>query len=168
MKRIALAICLCLGMGISFAVADEMKTDIKFPTDYKTFKNYLSLDQTLSDEQIMRIFANDIAVKGMKENGVLPYGSVLTAEIYIAKKDKDGKVIESNLGKRIRNKLAVIAVMEKRKGASKKWTGDLNNGDWDFATFNPDGSVAKNDLKQCAACHAPHKDKQHVFSIEHF
>lgn len=168
MKRIVLAICLCLGMGFSFAVADEIKTDIKFPKNYKTFKNYLSVDQKLFDDQISRMFANDIAIKGMKENGVFPYGSVLTAEIYKAKKDKNGKVIKSGLGKRIRSELAVIAVMEKRKGASKKWTGDLNNGDWDFATFNPDGSVAKIDLKQCAACHAPHKDKQHVFSIEHF
>ncbi|MEP3475757.1 MAG: cytochrome P460 family protein [Hyphomicrobiales bacterium] len=168
MKRIALAICLCLGMGISFVVADEMKTDIKFPKDYKTFKNYLSMDQSQNHDQIIRIFANDIALKGMKEKGVFPYGSVLTAEIYKAKLDKDGKVIESSLGRRIRSKLAVIAVMEKRKGASEKWTGDLNNGDWDFATFNPDGSVAKIDLKQCAACHAPLKDTQHVFSFDHF
>ena len=168
MQRIAIAICLCLGMGISFAVADEMKTDIEFPKNYKTFKNYLSMDQSQNADQIIRIFANDIAVQGMKEKGIFPYGSILTAEIYKAKKDKDGKVIESSLGRRIRDKLAVIAVMEKRKGASKKWTGDLNNGDWDFATFSPDGSVAKIDLKQCAACHAPLKDKQHVFSFEHF
>lgn len=168
MIRLIFLICLALGLGVTASFASEDKITIKFPKDYKSFTNYLSLDRTQNDDQIIRLFANDIAMKGMKETGKFPYGSVIAAEVYKAKKDKDGEVIESALGRRIKGKFALVAVMEKKKGAGKKWTGDLNNGDWDFATFKPDGSVAKKDLAKCAACHAPLKDTQHIFSIEHF
>ena len=92
---------------------------------------------------------------------------MIAAEVYKAKKDKDGEVIESDLGRRVRSKLAAIAVMEKRKGFGADLPKDLKNGEWDFAVFKTDGSVAKKDLNKCRACHAPLTDKDHVFSFEH-
>lgn len=165
-KKIIIA---CLGLLISQgALAEDTPSKIKFPENYKTtFTNYLSLDRTQNDDQIIRLFANDLALKTFKETGEFPDGSVIVAEIYKAKKDKDGEVIESDLGRRIRDKFALIAVMEKRKGFGDDLPDNLKNGDWDFATFKPDGSVAKKDLNGCRACHAPLKDQQHVFSIEH-
>jgi len=141
---------------------------IKFPANYKTaFTNYLNLDRTQNDDQIIRLFANDIAVKGMQDTGVFPNGSVLIGEVYKAKKDASGKVLKSTLGRRIIDKLAVIAVMEKQAGWGDQFPAALKNGDWDFATFNPDGSVAKKDLNSCRACHAPLAATQHTFSSEH-
>lgn len=169
MLRTIILSIISLSLGLSVAFADSHKTnEIKFPKEYQSFKNYFSGDRlSPNDGQIIRIFANDIALKGMKKNAKLPYGSVIAAEIYKAKKDKDGEVIESNLGRRVRNKLAVIAVMEKRKGFGANVSKEFRNGDWDFAVFKPDGSVAKKDLNKCRACHAPLTEKQHVFSIEH-
>ena len=169
MLRIIFLSFISLMLSLTVANADGHKmNEIKFPKDYKSFKNYFSGDRlSPNDAQTIRIFANDIAVKGMAKDGKLPYGSVIAAEVYKAKKDKDGEVIESDLGRRVRTKLAAIAVMEKRKGFGANLSEDLKNGEWDFAVFKPDGSVAKKDLNKCRACHAPLTEKQHVFSLEH-
>lgn len=142
---------------------------IKFPADYRSsFTNYLNLDRTQNDDQIIHLYANDVAMKGMKESGTFPNGSILIGEVYKAKKDAKGEVIESQLGQRIRDKFAVIAVMEKQAGWGANFSEEHKNGDWDFAAFKPDGSVAGKDLNACRACHAPLTEVDHVFSFEHF
>ncbi len=165
MRTIALVMLAC-SMMVYTASAEDQR--IQFPENYQTtFTNYLSLDRVQNADQIIRLFANDIALKGMKENGEFPDGSILIGEVYKAKKDADGKVIESSLGRRIRGPLALVAVMEKQKGWGEQFPQGLKNGDWDFATFKPDGSVAKKDLNGCRACHAPLTKLRHVFSYEH-
>ncbi|MEM7226681.1 MAG: cytochrome P460 family protein [Pseudomonadota bacterium] len=163
----ALAIfTLCVLLLARPAVAEEQR--IQFPEDYRsTFTNYLNLDRTQNDDQIIHLYANQLAIDGLRDSGTFPDGSVLIGEVYKAKKDEAGEVIESILGHRIRGKLALVAVMEKRAGWGDAFSEDLRNGDWDFAAFKPDGSIAKKDLDECRACHAPLGDLQHVFSIEH-
>ncbi len=141
---------------------------IHFPSNYKeTFTNYLSLDRTQNVDQIIHLYANDIALKGVRSTGEFPDGSVLVGEVYKAKKDSDGKILESALGRRLQGNLAIVAVMEKQKGWGDKFPSGLKNGDWDFATFKVNGDVAKNDLNTCRACHSPLRNFQNVFSYEH-
>ena len=114
------------------------------------------------------MFAPKAALDAAKSGAELPDGTVLVAEIYKAKKDKDGKVIKSSLGRRIRDKFAAIAVMQKEKGWGEQYPEALRNGDWDFAIFNPKGErLVDKDLNSCRGCHAPLKDTQHLFSLEH-
>lgn len=165
-KFIALLVSVSFICLTSVGMAEEQR--IKLPADYATkFKNYLSLDRTQNPDQVIRLFANDIAAKGPGPDGKFAEGSVLIAEVYKAKKDADGEVIESALDRRVRDKFALIAVMEKRAGWGDGFPEELRNGDWDFATFKPDGSPAKKDLNNCRACHAPLGEMDHVFSIEH-
>ncbi len=141
---------------------------IEFPENYKTeFTNYLSLDRTQNPDQTIRLFANDIAMQGMCEDGKLPYGSVIVAEVYKAQKDKDGKVLTSSLNRRIRDKFALVAVMKRGEGFGGKLPAQFRNEDWDFAAFKPDGTPAKKDLNSCRSCHVPYKDKHHLFSYDH-
>ena len=64
--------------------------------------------------------------------------------------------------------MALIAVMEKQPGWGAKFDEEHRNGDWDFAAFKPDGSVAASkDLNDCRACHASLVKEDHVFSVEH-
>jgi len=142
---------------------------IQLPSDYRTsFTNYLSLDRAQNHDQIIRLFANDVAMKGMKSDGEFPYGSVFVAEVYKAKKDANGEVVTSELGRRVRDKFALIAVMEKQPGWGDKFDKPYKNGDWDFAAFKPDGTVAASkDLNACRSCHAPLGKSDHVFSFEH-
>ena len=166
MRLFIIAITALLVVPI-IALAQEAR--IKLPTDYRSqFTNYLSLDRVQNHDQIIRLFANDVAMEGMKDGGKFSSGSILVAEVYKAKKDENGDVIESELGRRVRDKFALIAVMEKQPGWGEDFKAEHKNGDWDFAAFKPDGSVAASkDLNACRACHAPLGKSDHVFSFEH-
>ncbi len=154
------------GLLAGSAYADDER--IAFPSDYKTtFTNYLSLDRVQNADQIIRLFANDVALDAASAGKELPSGSVLVGEIYAAKKDKDGAVVTSALGHRVRDKFAAIAVMQKGDGWGARYPEGLRNGDWDFAIFSPDGKRLDKDLNACRQCHAPLAGTQHLFSLEH-
>ncbi len=156
---------ICL-FTLSQAHAGDSK--VQLPADYKsTFTNYVSNDRIQNEDQTVRIFANDIAMQGPGKDGKLPYGSVLVAEVYKAKKDKDGNIVTSILNRRVRGKFALIGVMERKKGYGEGRADGLKTGDWDFGAFKPDGSVADKDLNDCRACHSPLSSTHHVFSYEH-
>ena len=163
-KLVSIAmISLC---ATSVATADEHR--VRFPADYGTaFANYLSLDRTQNPDQTIRLFANDTALGGAGEDGSLANGSVLVAEIYSALEDAEGQVITSELNRRIHNELLAIAVMEKQEGWGDAYPDALRNGDWDFAVFSPAGERLDKDLNACRACHAPLKERDHVFSYRH-
>lgn len=150
----------------SLAFAED--NQVPLPEDYAaTFTNYLSLDRVQNPDQTIRLFANDIAMQGPGEDGKLPYGSVLVAEVYKARKNEAGEVKVSSLNRRIRGDFALIAVMQREKGFGDAFPEELKNGDWDFAAFKPDGSAADKDLNACRACHAPLVDSNHLFSLDH-
>jgi len=164
MRIFALAISTAL-LATTLQAADN---DITFPADYKTtFTNYLSLDRTQNPDQVIRLFANDVAMQGPGPDGKLPYGSILVAEIYKAKRNADGSVKTSALGRRIKNEFAVVGVMQREEGWGSQHAPEFRNGNWEFAAFKPDGSVAKKDLNACRACHAPLVNTNHLFSYEH-
>ena len=142
---------------------------IAFPANYRTAMiNYLSLDRVQNDDQVIRLFTSKAALDAGKAGKPIPYGTVIVAEIYKAKKNAKGEVIESSLGRRIRDKFAAVAVMQKEKGWGEKFSDEHKNGDWDFAIFSPKGErLVKKDLNACRACHAPLKETQHLFSLEH-
>ena len=157
---------LALSLMTGVAAADDAR--ISFPSDYKsTFTNYLNLDRVQNEDQIIHLFANDIAIEAAQAGKELPTGSVLVGEIYAARKDENGKVQKSSLGLRIRDKLAAVAVMQKGEGWGTAFPEGLRNGDWDFAIFSPDGKRLEKDLNACRQCHAPLADTQHLFSLEH-
>ena len=148
------------------AVAGEDR--IAYPANYaSTFTNYLSLDRVQNGDQIIRLFANNIALESAKEGAALADGSVLVGEIYAAKRDSEGQVVVSDLGRRIRDKMLAVAVMEKRSGWGASFSDELRNGDWDFAIFSPKGDKLDKDLNTCRSCHAPLTETDHLFSIQH-
>ena len=166
LKRMILVGLAALMMAVCSYAQDER---VSFPTDYATkFKNYVSSDRLMNEDQAIRLFANDIALQGPGEDGKFANGSVLVAEVYKAKKGEDGEILESQLGRRIRGKLAAVGVMEKREGWGQSIPEKLRTGDWDFAIFSPDGKrLVKKDLNKCRECHAPHASTDHLYSYEH-
>ena len=166
MHKLLKAVGLVSLLTVSSVYADDAK--ISFPADYATtYTNYLSLDRTQNPDQIIRLFANDIAMQGPGEDGKLPFGSILVAEVYKAKLDSEGKAIESSIGRRIRDKFALIAVMQREEGWGEQHAPEIRNGNWEMAAFKPDGTVADKDLNACLACHAPFKAQNFVFSYDH-
>jgi len=166
MKKTAIAV-FAVASIVAAALANAKDPDIAFPADYKSYKNYLSLDRTLIADQVIRLFANEKAAAGVDGKGALADGSVLVAEIYKAKLNDKSEAIESSLGRRIRDKLAAIAVMEKRAGCCGDRPEEFRTGEWDFAVFSPDGKRLEKDLNTCRGCHNPLKDADFLFSYDH-
>lgn len=142
---------------------------VALPENYRdTYVEYLSLDRVQNPDQFIRLFANDIAMQGADSKGELQNGSVLVAEVYSVQKNQDGTVKQSALNRRIKDKLVLLAVMEKQAGFGKTSGSAIHTGDWDFAAYKPNGETAPKNLDGCRACHAPLTNSDFVFSIEHF
>ena len=167
MKLQNIKIVLLCGWLLVESVANAEQR-VALPMGYTdNYFEYLSLDRTIETDQIMRIYANDIAMQGPDVSGELPSGSIIVGEVYSVQKDADGNVIVSSLGRRIENDLILVAVMEKRTGFANSSTSRVATGDWDFGAFKADGSVAPKELDECRVCHAPLKDYEFMFSLEH-
>ena len=163
MKTLAMIVLTLTSYPLS---AEEPR--VSYPMEYReSFVEYLSLDRTQNPDQIIRLYANTKAMQGAAENGELLDGSVLVGEVYSAKKDDEGNVIESSLGRRIAEKLILVAVMEKQGAWEEASTSSIPVGDWDFGAFKPNGQQAGKDLDACRACHAPLRQTDFMFSLSH-
>ena len=154
-------------IGAPAALAQEDRV-LAFPQEYRTeFIRYYSGDRLLAEEQTITLYANSIAAEGARKDGKLPAGSVLLAEIYAARKDADGNVIASGLGRRVQGELKAIALMERRDGWDDQYSDELKVGDWEFEVFSPDGKNLGKDTTACRECHQPLGDAEFLFSLEH-
>lgn len=141
---------------------------LAFPEGYKeNFTLYFTGDRFLEEEQTIKIYANDIALSGVKKDGKLPDGSVLIAELYAAMKDSDGEVVESQIGRRVAGDFKAIALMERRAGWDDQYPEELKVGDWEFEVFSPSGENLGKDTTACRECHHPLIDTEFTFSVEH-
>jgi hypothetical protein len=161
-----LAVVLAGGLGAGTALAEDVTLNL--PADYRTaFDNYLIADRLGQEDQVIALFANDVARSGARADGRLPYGSVLVGEIYKAQTDAEGQVIESALGRRIPAELAAIVLMERREGFDAQYPEALKVGDWEFEVFSPAGDNLAKDTTACRECHAPLTDTEHTFTFAH-
>ena len=161
------ALALAAGLSACAATAAD-DVALELPADYRTsFDNYLIADRQGQEDQVMSMYANDIAREGARADGKLPYGSVLIGEVYAAKKDADGAVIESQLGRRVPAELKAIVVMERREGWDAQYPEELKVGDWEFEVFSPDGKNLAKDTTACRECHHPLTDTEFTFSYQH-
>ena len=157
-----------LGLALLATAAVAGPDNVEWPANYKTtFTQYFSGDRTANDKQVIRIFANPIAVQGAQSNGKLPYGSVLVGELYSVKLDADGEATESVLGRRIIDKLAAVVVMQRGEGFDAEYSEALKVGDWEFAVFSSSGERLNKDVTACRECHHPLTDKEFIWSYQH-
>ncbi len=149
-------------------IANAEESRVLLPENYREeFVEYLSLDRTQNPDQFIRLLANDVAMRGKNQKGQFPNNSVLVAEVYSVKKNEDGTVKTTMLNRRIKDKLLLIAVMEKREAFGEKSISKINTGDWDFGAYKSNGKVAPKNLEECRACHAPLTGRDFLFSGEH-
>ena len=161
---------LCIGFGLGLLASGAMAgpDNVAWPADYKTsFINYYNGDRTANNEQVIRVFANDIAESGAMADGKLPFGSVIVAELYSVKFDEDGEPLESMLGRRIIDKLSAVVVMQRGEGFDAEYPDELTVGEWEFAVFKPSGERVEKDVTSCRECHHELTDTEHLYSYEH-
>lgn len=162
------AIVLLLALGATMPVQAQEDRALAFPENYRTeFTRYYSGDRLMNDDQTIVLYANDIAVAGADDPGGPPSGAVLVAEIYAASKGADGKVLESDLARRLPGEWKAIALMERRDGWGDQYPVGLKVGNWEFEVFSTSGKNLGKDTTACRACHEPRSEKGFMFSLEH-
>ena len=165
MRRVSL-----LALFSSLIARGALASDIalELPVDYKTsFDNYLISDRLGQEDQVISLFANSTAREGARADGKLPNGSILVGEIYEAKAETDGTIVESQLGRRIPAKLKAIVMMERRAGWDDQYPEELKVGDWEFEIFSPSGENLGKDTTACRECHHPLTDTEFTWTFDH-
>ncbi|MEL6476639.1 MAG: cytochrome P460 family protein [Pseudomonadota bacterium] len=154
-----------LGAATAWAAEDRV---LELPADYQTaFDNYMISDRLGQEDQVISLFANEVARSGPLQDGRLPEGSVLIGELYKVKLDGDGAPLLSPLNRRIPDKLAAIVVMEKRAEWAGQYPDDLKLDGWEFEVFSPTGENLAKDTTACRECHAPLGETDYLWSIAH-
>lgn len=138
---------------------------VKYPESYQQVFTQYDIANRANQTQVAKFYANEIAVASYKKGEEAAPGSVVIMEIYEPKKDADGKIVSGDDGIFEIEKLAAVAVMEKKSDWDKAFSQDNRAGDWGFALYNPDGTPKSNDLN-CVQCHIPLKPQDHLFTFQ--
>lgn len=140
---------------------------VAFPTGYQTqFRLYATIDRA-NPKQIAVAYANETALRAKETGAPLPEGSVLVMEVWTAKLDAQEKPVLDARGRRIEDKLAMIAVMEKRRGWGAEYPPELRNGEWEYAAFDPDTkALRQQSYKACFECHKPKAETDFLFTLD--
>ena len=107
---------------------------VKFPEGYEKGELFTTVTRGNTYEEL---YTSRIAIEAVQNGQPIPSGTVITLEIY---EDEE---------------LDRIFVMEKRAGWGDQNPPDMRNGDWQYQSFSPEGSVDEEaDIGRCFSCHA--------------
>jgi cytochrome P460 len=150
-------------MSAIYVYAEGDPEFVKFPTGYDaSYTNYATMNRAGKD-LVAKMYANDIAISSYEKGRTAASGSIIVMEVYKTKKDASDKPIVGNNGVYEIDKLAAVAVMERRDDWEEAYTSEHRLVDWGFAIYNPDGTQKSNDLA-CVQCHTPQKSVDYLFS----
>lgn len=138
---------------------------VEFPEGYEqTFSQY-GIANRANQKQLAKFYANKTAVESYKKGEEAAPGSVVVMEIYETKKDAEDNIQSGEDGLFVIEKLAAVAVMEKRNDWGNAYQATDRTGDWGFAVYNPDGTAKNNEL-DCVQCHTPLQQQDHLFTFQ--
>lgn len=140
---------------IAQASADRSSTDrVGFPADYRSFP-VLRTTNVAQRQQLGTIHGN-AAAAGVNDLAGLPYpnGSVLVMEWALPVKGAEGAPVAGANGLWQRGEVVRVDVMRRQPGFGADY-GDKRAGDWEFASYRPDGQPFEPaiDAAACAGCH---------------
>ena len=168
LKLISAAVVLTFAAACAYAGGNPEY--VKFPEGYaESYTNYVTMNRA-GKELVAKMYANDEAISSYKESNQAAEGAIVIMEIHKPKKGSDGKAVIGKDGIYEIDKLAAVAVMERRSSWDAAYPEDARVGDWGFAIYNPDGTPKSNDLN-CPVCHTPFKEQDYLYTykplIEH-
>jgi hypothetical protein len=141
---------------------------VAFPEGYQDkFTHYSTVNRADDRKQVVKIFANDVALASAKDGAPLDGGAVLVMEVYKAQVDYSGNPVKGADGFFIPAEMAAITVMESRTGWGEDYPEAWRNGTWEFAAFKPDDhTLVERDYQPCFECHKPLDRADYVFSFD--
>jgi plastocyanin len=155
------------GAGILAAQVFAGPEQISFPQGYAKWTLYATVDR-YDSKQYRELYTSPEAVKAVREGRPIPDGTVIVMAIHSASLDDKGVPQKDANGRFMKDKLAGVTVMEKRKGWGASVPEDWRNGDWQYASFHADGKPnekANANIKACFVCHKPHEKQDFVISL---
>ena len=122
----------------TWAGAQRAEDSVGHPAGYKTFEQVRSMDRA-QEPTHGTVFLNPAAASVTKAGEAYPFGSVVIMEW--RKGGKDGEI-------------ARLDVMRKERGYGTAYGAD-KNGDWEYASYSPDGKLITDAAAAlaCAKCH---------------
>ena len=153
--------------GIAVVNVNAGPEQIRFPKGFETWTRYGDVDRH-DNKQYRELYTSAAVVKNVREGKPIPDGTVLVMAIYAAKLDEKGAPAKGADGRFIKDKLNAVTVMEKRAGWGATVPEEWRNGDWQYASFTPDGQPnekANANIKNCFVCHKPHEKQDFVISL---
>jgi uncharacterized protein (TIGR02246 family) len=134
--------------------ATPRKAAASLPADYRALK-LLGVQVAGAEPSVHTAYANEIAAATFATGRPpFPDGSIIVMEFANAVRDGEGELVRERDGTPLRGEVVHVDVMRRGPGLGAAY-GDSRAGEWEFASFAPDGRVlvAPEDGAQCAACH---------------
>lgn len=158
-------------IGVAAAIAGGAvhagPENVRFPVGWEKWERYGTVDRH-DTRQYRELFAPAEVVKAVRAGLPIPDGAVLVMAIHAARVDGQGAPVRGADGRFVSDKLAAVTVMEKRKGWGADYPAEWRNGEWEYASFFPDGrpnEKANATIRNCFVCHKPHAKQDYVISL---
>jgi len=164
MRRFVILLVGAAAIGGHVQAADPADR-VGFPADYRSYAVLRSTNIT-ARTQLGTIYGNAPAAT-IHDVAKLPYpnGSVIVMEWASPAKGPDGAPVTGSDGLWKKGDVVRLDVMRRAAGYGAAY-GDKRAGEWEFASYKPDGSPIepKIDAAACAACHSkPGTARDYVF-----
>lgn len=160
----ALAIVSRLG-GESASPAPAAPLRVPFPKDYQNTFQVIRGPNPARESTIATVYANASAA-GVSEIERIPYpnGAIIVMEWAEPMRDASGTPEVDTKGIPRKGAVVRIDVMQRGEGYGAAY-GDKRAGEWEFASYRPDGSEFTPPASPvaCAACHAKAAPRDFVF-----
>jgi len=128
---------------------------VVLPVDYRSAFTGLGVAFNEGSSEITATYANATAVS-VERATQLPYpdGAVFLMEFARGLRDGEGQLMRDPTGRVLKGEILHIDVMRKGRGSGES-TSDVHAGEWEFASYRADGTVAvaSSNAAHCAACH---------------
>ena len=164
----AIGLAIVISGGVLAASLSVGPESIAFPNDYeKKMTLYATVDR-YDSKQYRELYTSAEALKAVREGRPIPDGSVIVMAIHSAKVDDKGVPVKDEKGRFMKDQHSAVTVMEKRKGWGASVPEEWRNADWQYASFNADGTPnakANANIKACFVCHKPHEKQDYVISL---
>ena len=143
---------------------------IAWPGDFaNAYLLYLQVDRH-DRNRVRLMYVNPEADARARAGEPLPDGTVLVMADKDAELDADGNPVIGPDGRFVpTGDFTNIFVMEKRAGWGEDQPAELRNGDWDYAWFQPDGTLKPDaSYDGCFACHTYREERDFTFTYAKF
>jgi uncharacterized protein (TIGR02246 family) len=128
---------------------------VGIPGDYRSSLKLLGIAEKQAEPSITTVYGNGLAASITSVDQLpFPYGTVIAMEFSHGVRDGEGQLVHDAAGAPLRAYIARVDVMRKERGYGAVY-GDSRAGEWEFASYRPDGTtlLSPENAVACAACH---------------